>query len=226
MSSARRNEGALLKVDHLTKRFSGNQPAALDSVKFQVNNGEVVGFVGLNGAGKTTTIRIAAGVALPTSGSVTLDDNDIVSSKAEASSSVGWVPEIPNFEPNAKAYSLMTYFYGFYGIPTSEAGSRSSELLKSVGLSGSEIRKIRTYSQGMKKRFSLAVSMLSNPPNYPFDEILNGLGVRWRLRTRGDSADTGELRHDPADPGPDGLHLGRRASGALPLPGDQEGLAG
>jgi len=165
----------LIEVKQATKVFSSRQGPAINSVSFEVKNGEVVGFVGLNGAGKTTTIRIAVGVSLPTSGTVLIDGHDIANEKAEASKSIGWVPEIPNFEPNAKAWTLMRYLSGFYGIDRTEARSRSKDLLASVGLSGFENRKIRTYSQGMKKRFSLAVSLLSDPQNFLFDEVLNGL---------------------------------------------------
>ena len=165
----------MIEVKQATKIFSSKQGPAINSVSFDVKNGEVVGFVGLNGAGKTTTIRIAVGVSLPTSGTVLIDGHDITTEKAEASKSVGWVPEIPNFEPNAKAWMLMRYLAGFYGIDRTEATKRSKELLASVGLSGFENRKIRTYSQGMKKRFSLGVSLLSDPQNFLLDEVLNGL---------------------------------------------------
>ncbi len=165
----------MLEVRGATKIFSAKQGPAISAVSFDVKNGEIVGFVGLNGAGKTTTIRIAVGVTLPTSGTAIIDGHDITSQKAEASKMLGWVPEIPNFEPNAKALGLMRYLAGFYGIDAAEARKRSKDLLASVGLSGFENRKIRTYSQGMKKRFSLAVSLLSDPQNFLFDEVLNGL---------------------------------------------------
>src|SRR5207247_10147319 len=140
-----------------------------------VKKGDVVGFVCLNDARKTTTIRNVVGVSPPTSGTELIDGHDITNEKAEASKSIGWVPETPNFEPNTKALTLMRYLAGFYGIDRTEARSRSKDLLASVGLSGFENRKIRTYSQGMKKRFSLAVSLLSDPQNFLFDEVLNGL---------------------------------------------------
>jgi ABC-2 type transport system ATP-binding protein len=164
-----------IKFDGLTKVFSKKLGPAIESVSFEVADGEIVGFVGLNGAGKTTTIRVAAGVSLPTAGSASVDGYDIVNQKVEASRRVGWVPEIPNFEPNATAISLMEYFAGFYGVPAAQARSRSGELLKSVSLEDSANKKIRSYSQGMKKRFSLAASMLSDPKNFLFDEVLNGL---------------------------------------------------
>jgi ABC-2 type transport system ATP-binding protein len=165
----------LFEIKAATKVFSAKQGPAISSVSFDVRNGEIVGFVGLNGAGKTTTIRIAVGVSLPTSGTVVIDGHDITREKPEASKSIGWVPEVPNFEPNAKAWPLMRYLAGFYNINRTEARRKSKELLASVGLSGFENRKIRTYSQGMKKRFSLAVSLLSDPQNFLFDEVLNGL---------------------------------------------------
>ena len=169
-------EGKLMiEVRNLTKVFSPRLGPAISSVSFNVENGEVVGFVGLNGAGKTTTIRIAAGVSLPTSGTVLLDGRDIMAEKTEASKTIGWVPETPNFEPTASALDAMRYFAGFYGINSAEAKTRSKELLGMMGLTGYESRKLRTYSQGMKKRFSLAVSMLTRPQNFLFDELLNGL---------------------------------------------------
>jgi ABC-2 type transport system ATP-binding protein len=165
----------MLEVKNLTKRYSKKGDPAIDSLDFEVRDGEVVGFVGLNGAGKTTTIRIAAGIALPTAGTVVVDGHDIVQDKVEASKSIGWVPEIPNFEPSARGIDLLRYFAGFHSIPSAAADSRSAELLKTMGLSGAERKRFRTYSQGMKKRFALAAALLADPHNYLFDEILNGL---------------------------------------------------
>ena len=106
----------MFEIKAATKVFSAKQGPAISAVSFDVRNGEIVGFVGLNGAGKTTTIRIAVGVSLPTSGTVVIDGHDITREKPEASKSIGWVPELPNFEPNAKAWSMMRYLAGFYNI--------------------------------------------------------------------------------------------------------------
>jgi ABC-2 type transport system ATP-binding protein len=164
----------MIRVQNLTK-FYGSKVAAVDAASFDVNDGEIVGFVGLNGAGKTTTIRVASGVALPSSGTVLIDGHDIVSDKAEASKGIGWVPEFPNYEQNAKARSLMLYFAGFRNMQKDEAERRANDLFERVGLQDFPQRKLRTYSQGMKKRFSLALALLAEPKNYLFDEILNGL---------------------------------------------------
>lgn len=165
----------MIEAKNLTKIYSKSQGPAIQSVNFDVQDGEIVGFVGLNGAGKTTSIRIASGVSLPTSGTVLMDGHDIMTDKVAASKTVGWVPEFPNYEMNAKAKNLMLYFAGFYGIDKDTANKRATELFSALSLGGFERRKLRTYSQGMKKRFSLATSMLPDPQNYLFDEILNGL---------------------------------------------------
>jgi ABC-2 type transport system ATP-binding protein len=172
----------MIKIEALTKNYTRAGSPALDGVSFDVNDGEIVGFVGLNGAGKTTTIRIGCGVTLPTSGSVSVEGRDIVREKSEASRFIGWVPEFPNFEQNAKARDLLVYLAGYHGISKEEALKRSEDLFQRVNLSGFERKKLRTYSQGMKKRFSLAAALLPDPKNYLFDEILNGLdpeGIRF-----------------------------------------------
>ena len=165
----------MLRIEKLTKKFTRRGGFAVDRLSFEVNNGEIVGFVGLNGAGKTTTFRIISGVTLPSSGSVIVDEFDIVGAKAKASENIGWVPEIPNFELNVRAKDLMLYFAGYHQISKDEATKKTESLFATLNLSGFEDKHLRTYSLGMKKRFSLAAALLSDPSNLLFDEILNGL---------------------------------------------------
>lgn len=148
---------------------------AVDSVSIEVRDGEVLCLVGLNGAGKTTIIRMTSGIILPSRGNITIDGFNIVSQKVEASRRVGWVPEFPNFEPNAKPLPLMRYFAGYYNLKGKEAEERINESLESVGLSDYLDRKLNGYSQGMKKRFSIAESLIGDPQNILFDETFNGL---------------------------------------------------
>ncbi|AWR96754.1 ATP-binding cassette domain-containing protein [Acidianus sulfidivorans JP7] len=163
----------MLEIQNLTKVYGNN--TAVKDVSFKVNNGEIVGFVGLNGAGKSTTINISAGVLNPTSGDVLIDGYSITKDKKKASLNVGWVPELPIFEQDVKALDYFVYIAGFYGFSKSEAIKMGKEIFEEVGLKGVENRKLNQYSQGMKKRFALATSLISNPKNYLFDEVLNGL---------------------------------------------------
>ncbi|WP_052833618.1 ABC transporter ATP-binding protein [Staphylothermus hellenicus] len=163
----------MLEIRGVSKWFGKFQ--ALDNISFNVNNGELVGYVGLNGAGKTTTIRIIVGVLPPDKGDVLIDGYSITHNKRQASKLIGWVPELPIFEPDVKALDYFAYLAGYYGLSSSEAYSLGKKLFEEVGLSGAEYKKLQEYSQGMKKRFALAVSMINDPPNFVFDEVLNGL---------------------------------------------------
>lgn len=165
----------MIKIDNVSKSYSAKSPLAVENLSLEINDGEIMGLVGLNGAGKTTTIRMASGIILPTSGAIQIDGHDIVREKVKASSQVGWIPEFPNFEPNAKPVPLMRYFAGFYGLKSEEAESRIKNLLDQVGLTPYLNRKLRAYSQGMKKRFSIAETLIGDPKNILFDETLNGL---------------------------------------------------
>ncbi len=157
----------------VTKYFGKKR--VLENVSFTVEKGEVVGYVGLNGAGKTTTIRIGVGVLRPSSGDVLVEGYSVVREKRRASMHIGWVPEYPIFEQDFKALDYFVYLAGYYGISGGEARRLGRRLLEEVGLGDALDKKLAEYSQGMKKRFALAVSMINEPENYFFDEVLNGL---------------------------------------------------
>jgi ABC-2 type transport system ATP-binding protein len=67
------------------------------------------------------------------------------------------------------------YLAGYYGLSSSEAKKMGKEMLERFGLENALNMKLSAFSQGMKKRFALAVSMINDPPNFIFDEVLNGL---------------------------------------------------
>lgn len=165
----------MIEIENFTKVYGRSDEPAVDNISFKVQDGEILGFAGLNGAGKTTTIRAMGGIILPTSGTISVDGHNIVSDKVNASRSIGWVPEFPNFEPNARPIPLLKYYAGFYGIKGDEAQKLAEKLMEEFELSRALRKKVRSYSQGMKKRFALASAMISDPQNLLFDETLNGL---------------------------------------------------
>lgn len=165
----------MIQITGLTKQYSKGRPPAVKDLSLEINAGEIMGFAGLNGAGKTTTIRILCGIIFPTSGKVLINGKDIVKEKVESSKHIGWVPELPNFDPNGKAVSLLKYYAGFYGINPSDAEEKAVMLLKKFGIWDARKIPLKSYSQGMKKRFSIAAAMMGDPDNFLFDETLNGL---------------------------------------------------
>lgn len=165
----------MITIEHVSKTYSSDSSPAVNDLSLEIRDGEILGLVGLNGAGKSTTIRMASGIILPTSGKITVDGYDIVKAKVKASSLIGWIPEAPNFEPNAKPIPLMKYFAGFYDLKEKDVDKVIMDRLDKVGLRPYIGRKLNTYSHGMKKRFSIAESLIGDPQNIFFDETLNGL---------------------------------------------------
>lgn len=165
--------GGMIEVRGVYKSFG--KARVLEDVSFSVRNGEVVGFVGLNGAGKTTTIRITVGVLPPDAGDVFIDGYSVSEDKVEASARVGWVPELPIFESEYRALDYFAYLAGYYGYSEGEARRLGRELFERVGIGEAANKRLEEFSQGMKKRFALAVSLINDPPNFLFDEVLNGL---------------------------------------------------
>jgi ABC-2 type transport system ATP-binding protein len=171
-----------IEFEELTKTYFGGKVPAVRGLTLEVSKGEVLGLVGLNGAGKTSMIRVGGGLILPTSGTVRLNGFDIVEEKVKASASVGWVPEFPNFDPRARAWELLEYLGGYNGLSGPSFRASCYSLLGKVGLAGCEMQRLGSFSQGMKKRFSLATAILARPDNLLLDELLNGLdpeGIRY-----------------------------------------------
>jgi ABC-2 type transport system ATP-binding protein len=163
----------MIEVSNLSVNYG--KVKAIYSVSFKVPDGKVVGFVGVNGAGKTTTIKVACGVLKPSSGTVFIDGLDVVKQKAEASRGIGWVPELPTYEQGVKAMDYFIYLAGYHGLAPAEAKKVGQDLFQQLGLLESSSKRLKDYSQGMKKRFALAVSLLNDPHNFLMDEVMNGL---------------------------------------------------
>lgn len=165
----------MIRLEELTKVYAGRRSPAVDDLDLEVRDGEVLGLVGLNGAGKTTTIRMGVGLMRPTRGTIEIDGIDLATHKRRASAGIGWVPELFPFEPSARGIDLLAYYAGFHGMSRAEARSRAREVLEEVSLEGAARDRIRTYSQGMRRRFGIAAAMLHRPQNLLLDEVLNGL---------------------------------------------------
>lgn len=160
---------------NLTKIYGKRETKAIDSVSFEVCKGEILGLAGLNGAGKTTSIRISAGVIFPTSGDVLVDGVSIVSNKKMAALNIAWVPESPSVDPMQTPKSLFFEYGTYFGFDRSFIRDRMVENMHLAGLDDQQNKRIRTFSNGMRKRLMLALALFQNPDNYLLDETFAGL---------------------------------------------------
>lgn len=154
----------------LTKVF-GSQVAA-DSVDLEIRTGEVLGFLGPNGAGKTTTINMILGLLQPTSGHVEVFGKEVDWTQSEMRRRIGALLDGVELYPYLSAKENLQVFRRALGeIPPGRVG----EVLSTVGLSSRANDKVSGFSQGMKRRLGLALSLLPDPDVLILDEPANGL---------------------------------------------------
>lgn len=166
---ARSGEVALRTIN-LTKQYK--QRLAVNNLSLEVQKGDIFGFLGPNGAGKTTTIRMALGLISPTSGSVEILGQNVVSQRARVLPRVGALIETPALYLYLSGRNnLQAIASALGGVPN----TRIDTVLELVGLLGRQKDKVRTYSLGMKQRLGIAIALLQDPDILLLDEPANGM---------------------------------------------------
>jgi ABC-2 type transport system ATP-binding protein len=155
---------------------------ALDGISLAVVQGEVFGFLGPNGAGKTTTIKILVGLIQQTSGTAKLFGKDI--NNAETRSNIGFLAESPYFYEYLTAEESLSFYGQLFDLSKNEIKSRSSALLKQVGLESSANVQLRKFSKGMLQRIGIAQALINDPELIILDEPMSGLDPIGRKEMR------------------------------------------
>lgn len=171
----------MLVIRDLVKVYPG-PVTALQGIQLDVNTG-MFGLLGPNGAGKSTLMRILAGLLEPTSGSVTLDGEDILTEPERVWSKLGYLPQDFGFYPHLTGEAMLEHLLRLKGIEAS-GGMKSlvADLLERVDLTSAAKRKVKTYSGGMRQRLGIAQALAGNPRLIIVDEPTAGLDPEQRVR--------------------------------------------
>ena len=162
-----------------TKRGqSGAAVTALDSVSFDIQQGEFFGLLGPNGAGKTTLISILAGLSRASSGSVMVHGKDVQTDYAVTRRTLGVVPQELVFDPFFSVREALRIQSGYFGIKNNDAWI--DELLSSLGLADKANANMRQLSGGMKRRVLVAQALVHKPQVIVLDEPTAGVDVELR----------------------------------------------
>jgi len=160
-----------ISVKNLSKHY--DKQKAVDSISFEARPGRILGFLGPNGAGKSTTMRMLTGYLEPTSGEAEIFGKSIFSDALEAKKHIGYLPE------NTPLYADMYVkeFLNFVGQTYKLANlpARIDEVIKMVGLTPEQHKKIGMLSKGYRQRVGLAQAMIHNPAVLILDEPTSGL---------------------------------------------------
>jgi ABC-2 type transport system ATP-binding protein len=165
---------AAIKITGLTKRFGGL--TAVDGLDLEVPEGSIFGFLGANGAGKTTTLRMIAGLARPTSGSIEVAGIQNLAGAAYRRQ-IGYLSQEPAFYGWMTGREVIGYAAGFFARkPTrAESDAETERLLVLVGLADAADRRCGSYSGGMRQRLGIAAALVGEPRVLLLDEPATGL---------------------------------------------------
>ena len=156
----------------LTKKFG--EETALQSVDMQIPQGTVFGFIGPSGSGKTTTVRLMTGVYEPTSGSINVLGKDPTRFSASDREKIGYLPQQFVLYPNLTVWENLNFAASFYGVSIFRRG-RMNRLLDFVELSDHKGKLAGSLSGGMKRRLSLAATLIHDPELVFLDEPTAGI---------------------------------------------------
>jgi len=157
-------------VDNLTRRF-GNF-VAVDHVSFEVNPGEVVGYLGPNGSGKTTTIRMLLGLLAPSEGQATVLGFDAFRQSEQVRARVGYMSQKFAIYDDLTVWENLQFYGGVYGITRKDSIMAT---LARVGLAGHESTLTRELSGGWRQRVAIGIALVHSPRLLFLDEPTSGV---------------------------------------------------
>jgi len=158
-------------VRNLTKVY-GKQKA-VDSISFEIKEGEIAGFIGPNGAGKSTTMKILTGYIPPTSGEAFINDISIYDDTIEIRKNIGYLPEQNPLYPDMYVREFLEYTASIYKVADKQ--KEIKKVIEMTGLGIEQHKRIGQLSKGYKQRVGLAQAMIHNPQIMILDEPTTGL---------------------------------------------------
>jgi fluoroquinolone transport system ATP-binding protein len=161
----------MIEVKNLEFSYPGVSGLAVNGVNFNIEPGEIFGFLGPSGAGKSTTQKILIKILKPTSGSINIMGKDISEWNNDFYEHIGVGFELPNHYSKLSAWENLQFFSSFYKSKIINI----EDLLKRVGLADDMHKKTESYSKGMKMRLNFVRALMHNPNVLFLDEPTSGL---------------------------------------------------
>lgn len=158
-----------IAVQNISKMYG--EQKALQSVSFEINKGEIVGFLGPNGAGKSTLMKILTTFLPATEGTATVNGFSVTENKKEVQNSVGYLPEHNPLYLDMYVREYLRFNASIYKISKGNV----EEVIEQTGLTSEAHKKISALSKGYRQRVGLANALLHNPDVLILDEPTTGL---------------------------------------------------
>jgi ABC-2 type transport system ATP-binding protein len=168
----------MIQTIDLSKNFGAL--AAVKTVNFSVEKGEVFGLLGPNGAGKTTTIRMLTTLSLPSSGTARVAGHDIINDPLSVKKAIGVIPQMLNLDIDLTLAENLEYHGRLHRMERADRNARIEELLRFVGLWEKRDMPVEHLSGGMRRRLLIARGLMHRPRVVFMDEPTVGLDPQAR----------------------------------------------
>jgi len=168
---------SIVSIKDLSKTYNSGFEA-LKNINLDIKKGEILALLGPNGAGKTTLISTICGIVSPTSGSVTVDGNDIITDFRKTRQMIGLVPQELTLGAFEQVFQTVSFSRGLFGCKKDD--DYINQLLKDLSLDDKRNIEVRALSGGMKRRVLIAKALSHEPQILFLDEPTAGVDVELR----------------------------------------------
>lgn len=169
-----------LIVNHIQKKYA--QQKAVESVSFDIQPGEIIGFLGPNGAGKSTTLKMLAGILAPDAGKITINKIDVTIDGVEAKKLIGYLPETNALYKDLYVKEYLHFLGNIHSIKNID--TRIKELIELLQLGDMQKKKIAELSKGYQQRVGIAGAIIHEPALILLDEPTVGLDPNQLIEVR------------------------------------------
>lgn len=163
----------VISAKNLSKRFG--RFTAVDAISFEVEPGEIFGFLGANGAGKTTAMRILCGLSQPSSGVATVAGFDVAREPEKVKAAIGYMSQRFALYDDLKVWENIRLYAGIYGVPAARIAQRSDAILANLGFSEARDAMVGALPLGWKQKLALSIAMVHEPRIVFLDEPTGGV---------------------------------------------------
>jgi ABC-2 type transport system ATP-binding protein len=172
----------VIEIRELYKYYGDRR--AVGPVSVNIEDGEIVGLLGLNGAGKTTTLRVLACDLLPTSGTVLVDGLDVVEQPDQVRGRIGYLPDSPPLYPDMKVGEFLRFAAQLRGVAKADLDKRVDEVVELTEVGRERDQLIGSLSHGFRQRVGIAQAIVHQPKLVVLDEPISGLDPKQIVEMR------------------------------------------
>lgn len=167
------NTNIAIETDGLTKKFGDF--TAVDSITFNVKEGEIFGFLGANGAGKTTAIKMLIGLSRPSGGSAKIAGYDVYKETESIKNNIGYMSQKFSLYEDLTVRQNIRFYGGIYGLKRKQIKQKSEEIIDYLNLESHANKVVADLPLGWKQRLAFAISGVHDPKIIFMDEPTGGV---------------------------------------------------